>query len=385
MMVPLPMRAPAGAPPGDPGPDKVLFMPYINDLTREEIRAILEERGEPSYRAAQVCEWLYRRRAPSFEVMTNLSLDLRRGLAQDHEIARLSEVRALDSREEAAAKYLLRLPDGSRVESVVLGHPRGATVCISSQVGCAYGCTFCATGTMRFKRNLTPAEITDQIAFIEERLALSPGGREGAGPSGREARHFSNVVFMGMGEPLANYSNLTKAIHIMIEEMGIGARRITVSTCGLAREIGKFAREPYEVGLAISLNAVTDEKRREIMPRAGRVVLRDLIDAARRYFDAKGRLLTFEYVLMDRVNDSVEDARRLAALLHDVPAKINLISLNPFPGCPFGPPSPEAVRRFQLVLEERGKTVTLRKSLGSDILAGCGQLGARRRERGRRK
>ena len=354
-------------------------MPYMNDLTREEIKTILEERGEPGYRAAQICEWLYPRRVRSFEQMTNLSLKLRQELSRDYRITRLEEAESLESHEDGAAKYVLRLADGHTIESVILRHPRGATLCISTQVGCAYRCAFCATGLMKLKRDLTPGEITDQVSFLEERLKTASIPEIHAGDA---ARHFANVVFMGMGEPFANYANLTKAVHIMIREMGIGARRITVSTCGLAKEIVKFAREPYEVGLAISLNAATDEKRRELMPVAEKVNLNELMNAARYYFTTKGRMLTFEYVLIDQVNDGVQDARALADLLRDLPAKINLISLNPYPGCVFGRPVPVRIRKFQDVLESRGKKVTLRKSLGSDILAGCGQLGARKRKRG---
>jgi len=358
-------------------------MSHINDLTREEIRVMLEERGEPGYRAAQICEWLYRRRVRSFEEMTNLPLELRKHLSRDFGITRVKEEKVVESREDGAAKYLLRLHDGARIESVILHHPRGATLCISSQVGCAYKCAFCATGTMKFSRDLTPAEMTDQVSFLEERLAEEAG----AGPEEKRhpdaPRHFANVVFMGMGEPLANYANVTKAIHIMIEEMGIGARRITVSTCGLADEIMRFAREPYEVGLAISLNAPSDEKRQGLMPVAKSVSLPELMNAARYYFSTKGRMLTFEYVLIDGVNDSAHDAHELAGLLRDLPAKVNLISLNPYPGCPFGRPVPARIRKFQSILEERGRKVTLRRSLGSDILAGCGQLGARSRRRRR--
>ena len=358
-------------------------MSHMNDLTREEIKAILKERGEPGYRAAQICEWLYQRRVRSFEEMTNLPLKLRKDLSRDFAITRLREVHVVESHEDGAAKYLLRLSDGARIESVILNHPRGATLCLSTQVGCAYDCTFCATGTMKFKRDLTPGEIADQVSFLEERLAEQAGAGPPENHHPDAPRHFANIVFMGMGEPFANYGNLTKAIHIMIEEMVIGARRITVSTCGLADEIMRFAREPYEVGLAISLNAASDEKRRELMPVAKRVHLPELMNAARYYFSVKGRMLTFEYVLMDGVNDSAHDAHELAGLLRDLPAKINLISLNPFPGCPFGRPVPARIRKFQSILEDRGRKVTLRRSLGSDILAGCGQLGARKHKRGR--
>jgi 23S rRNA (adenine2503-C2)-methyltransferase len=357
-------------------------MPYINDLTREELRSALADRGEPGYRAGQICEWLYLRRARTFSEMTNLPVGLRKELSRDFRIARLEEVDSLESHEDGAAKYVLRLPDGYTIESVVLRHPRGATLCISSQVGCAFECSFCATGRMKLKRNLTPGEITDQVSFLEERLAALPTS-ERSNTEG--SRHFSNVVFMGMGEPLANYHNVTKAIHLMIEEMDIGARRITLSTCGLAKEIARFAKEPYEVGMAISLNAASDEKRRELMPVAGKIRLAELMNAARYYFASKGRMLTFEYVLIDQVNDTAHDAHQLADLLRDMPAKINLISLNPFPGCALGRPVPARIRKFQDVLEERGKRVTLRKSLGCDILAGCGQLGARTSKRGKPK
>jgi 23S rRNA (adenine2503-C2)-methyltransferase len=360
-------------------------MSHINDLTREEIRNLLEARGEPGYRAGQICEWLYGRRVRSFEEMTNLPLALRKDLSRDFAIARVKQDKAVESHEDGAAKYLLGLSDGARIESVILPHPRGATLCISTQVGCAYRCAFCATGTMKFRRDLTPGEITDQVSFLEERLAEAAGTGYLENRLPGAPRHFANVVFMGMGEPFANYANLTKAIHIMIEEMGIGARRITVSTCGLADEIMRFAREPYEVGLAISLNAPSDEKRQDLMPVAKKVRLPELMNAARYYFATKGRMLTFEYVLIDGVNDSAHDAHELADLLKDLPAKVNLISLNPYPGCPFGRPVASRVRMFQSILEDRGRKVTLRRSLGSDILAGCGQLGARKLKRGRTK
>jgi 23S rRNA (adenine2503-C2)-methyltransferase len=355
-------------------------MQHINDLTRQEVKTILAERGEPAYRAGQICEWLYRKRAPSFEAMTNLPLSLRQGLARDFTITRLKEKQVVESRAGSAAKYLLELDDGNEIESVILKHPRGATLCISSQVGCGFGCRFCATATMGLKRNLTPGEITSQVGFLEDRLAEAAGHRPQTS-SAEPARHFSNVVFMGMGEPLANYGNLTKAIHLLIEEMGIGSRRITVSTCGVPDKIMKLADEPYEVGLAISLNSPFASTRQELMPAAGRTPLPELMSAARYYYAKKGRMLTFEYVLIDGINDRIRDAHALAGLVREVPAKINLIALNPFPGCPYRPPDREAIRRFQSTLEERGKKVTLRKSLGSDILAGCGQLGSRRARR----
>jgi 23S rRNA (adenine2503-C2)-methyltransferase len=335
--------------------------------------------------------------------MSNLPKLLRDRLAKGFTITRLKERHRVSSRSDGATKYLLRLPDRRSIESVYLPHRRGATLCISSQVGCAYRCKFCATGTMKLKRNLSPGEIVDQIRFLEEELWDDAGKAEDGkqtkpaeqiapdavtekrNPT-EAARPFSNVVFMGMGEPFANYDNVSAAIRIMIEEMGIGSRRITVSTCGVPDGIMKFAREPHEVGLAISLNSPFDTRRRSLMPIAGRTPLEELMNAARHYFDKKGRMLTFEYVLIADVNDRMRDAYALADLLHDLPAKINLIALNPFPGCDYSKPETEKVSRFKALLESRGKKVTLRKSLGSDILAGCGQLGARmRRKKGSRR
>jgi 23S rRNA (adenine2503-C2)-methyltransferase len=356
-------------------------MQPINDLTREQIARILTRRGQPAYRAAQISEWLYRKHAKSFDEMTNLPQDLRDHLAKHFNITRLKENKRISSGTDGTTKYLLGLDDGKAIESVYLPHPRGATLCISSQVGCAFRCRFCATGTMRLKRNLSPGEIVDQIRYLEEQFpsAVVIDRRD---QSPRE-RSFFNIVLMGMGEPFANYENVITAIHLMIEEMGIGSRRITVSTCGIPDRIIKFAEEPYEVGLAISLNSPFASRRRKLMPVAGRTPLVELMHAARYYHAKKGRMMTFEYVLLADTNDRVRDAYALARLVREVHAKINLIALNPFPGCRYLRPEPAKVRRFKSILESRGKKVTLRKSLGSDILAGCGQLGARSPTRGK--
>jgi 23S rRNA (adenine2503-C2)-methyltransferase len=350
-------------------------MQSINDLTRHEIRLILADLGQPGYRAKQICEWLYGKRAASFDQMTNLPRNLRDHLAKHFSISLVSKKQELVSPEDGVTKFLLELSDGNQIESVFLPHPRGATLCVSTQVGCAFRCRFCATGGMGLKRNLSPGEIVDQVSFARQYMA------EGEDLQTDGARAFSNLVFMGMGEPLANYANLTKAIEILIEEVGIGSRRITVSTCGLPKEMMQLAGLPYEIGLAISLNSPFDDERREIMPIAGRTPLVELMNAARYYFSKKNRMLTFEYVLIGGVNDRVRDAHELASLIREVPAKINLIVINPFPGCRYEPPDAGQVRRFQSILEERGKKVTLRKSLGCDILAGCGQLGARPKKR----
>jgi 23S rRNA (adenine2503-C2)-methyltransferase len=222
---------------------------------------------------------------------------------------------------------------------------------------------------MGLKRDLKPEEIIGQVLFIMDELGEAPhaGGRG-------DTRPFTNIVFMGMGEPLANYANTMKAIAILIGEVGIGSRRITISTSGLPEEMMRLAQEPYEIGLAVSLNAASDEKRESIMPVAARVPLVKLMNAARYYYETKGRILTFEYVLMKGENDSTKDAHELASLTREVPAKINLIALNPFPGCKYEKPDAETVEKFETILKGRGKKATIRKSLGSDIQAACGQL-----------
>jgi 23S rRNA (adenine2503-C2)-methyltransferase len=336
-------------------------MKSINDLTREEIKGVLAHLGQPAYRATQICEWLHRRRAMSFDDMTNLPLALRSELAKHFKITRVSKVAEMVSEDDETAKYVFKLADGSHIESVFLPHPRGATLCISTQLGCALGCRFCATGRMGFKRDLSTGEIVDQVSFFKEYLPLDDDA-----PRSDTARAFSNLVFMGMGEPLANYKNLIKAITILTREVGIGSRRMTVSTAGVPEKIMRLAREPYELSLAISLNSPFEKRRKELMPVAGKTPLSELMSAARYYF----------------AKDRMRDAHALAALLRDIPAKVNLIALNPFPGCRYESPDRDRIRRFQGVLRERGKKVTLRKSLGCDILAACGQLGAGKRKRG---
>jgi 23S rRNA (adenine2503-C2)-methyltransferase len=372
----------------------------INDLSEQEIRSRLTAMGQPGYRARQICEWLYRRRAASFDAMTNLPLALRHELAKIFTITRFTKEEEVVSAKDGATKFALGLPDGNRIEAVFLPQARGATLCISTQVGCAFKCRFCATGRLGLKRNLSAGEIVDQVLFVKEHVA-APGLPDAPGapepprqlepseprephepdephePAGPDERPFSNVVLMGMGEPLANYDNVVKAIDLLVGEVGIGARHLTVSTAGVADKMMRLAETPHEVGLAISLNSPSDDVRREIMPVAGRTPLSKIIAAARYYAAKKGRMPTFEYVLIPDLNDSARDAHALATLIRDVPAKINLIAFNPFPGAPYIRPDETRVRKFQSILRTRGRRATLRKSLGCDILAGCGQLGQR--------
>jgi len=409
-------------------PARPLGPPAINDLTETEIREALVARGEPAYRARQICEWVHRRRARSFGEMTNLPAALRAQLAEAFRITRLELAQQVVSHQDGTTKVALALPDGNRIEMVYLPHRRGATLCISTQVGCAFKCRFCATGKMGLKRNLTAGEIVDQVLFAKEHFrdhpAAHPGqpatdpwhgfaagrdqigqeefeeGDEGvdeeaglpaadqrsaghpaaAHPTAPDDRPFTNKVFMGMGEPLANSDNVMRAIDILMHEVGIGSRRITISTAGVADKIMRLAEAPGEVGLAISLNAPSDEVRRDIMPVAARDPLGKLMNAARYYVAKKGRMLTFEYILIPSLNDSLRDAHALASLTRDIPAKINLIAFNPFPGAPYERPDETKVKRFSSILRGRGKRVMLRRSLGCDILAACGQLGQRPQE-----
>ncbi len=347
----------------------------LNGMTRKEIARAVAALGEPGYRAGQISRWLYRRRVKTVDEMTDLSLDLRETLRRRFVITALEPTGKAVSSEDGALKFGLALGDGDEIETVFLPHTRGATLCISSQVGCAYACKFCATGRMGLKRNLRADEIVGQVLFAMDEL----------GDPDSTARPFTNIVFMGMGEPLANYAAVMKAVAILVKEVGVGARRITISTCGLPAEIMRLAREPFEVGLAVSLNAATDEKRRRIMPVAARTPLVKLMNAARYYHETKGRMLTFEYVVIKGVNDATGDAHELAGLTREVPAKINLIALNPFPGCKFERPETGVLEKFQTILRGRGRKSTIRKSLGSDIQAACGQLAVRRRANRRLK
>lgn len=335
----------------------------INDLSLEEIQKAVADLGEKPYRAKQISEWVYKKRATGFDQMTNLPLDLRRQLSERFCLRLVNLVKEVVSEQSGTTKYLFELFDGRLIESVFLPHARGATLCISSQVGCAFKCSFCATGSMGFIRNLSSGEIVDQVNFV--RYYLSEQGRP-----------FSNVVFMGMGEPLSNLENVLKAVGILIDQVGIGARHITISTVGIPKAIVRLAEFPHEIKLAVSINSPFDQVRREIMPVASKYPLGEVMASVRYYYQAKKRMPTFEYVLIKEINDSTRDARALADLIGNLPAKVNLILLNPFQKCPYQPSTLQKAKQFMSILRARGKKVTLRNSLGCDILAGCGQLGA---------
>lgn len=317
--------------------------------------------GEPRYRAVQVFARLYRKEAPAadFERFSDIPAGLRRGLAERFTLG-LPEIAGRVSSSDGTTKFLFRLDDGALVESVLIPAGRRLTVCLSTQAGCRFGCAFCASGRLGFRRNLRPSEIIGQFLAAEK-------------PAGRE---LSNYVFMGMGEPLDNYDNLARTLRIMNTPQGlnIAARRMTVSTAGLVPGIERFKRLGLQVNLSISLHAVTDRLRSELMPVNRRYPLAELMRAADDYIASGGRMLTFEYIVFKGLNDKPADADGLAAMARKLRAKVNLIPASPVPGLNFRTPSTAEVERFRAWLEERRVRVTVRQSKGRDIAAACGQL-----------
>lgn len=339
-------------------------LPDIRNMTLDEVEQFISGLGKEKYRARQLMKWVYQRGAVSFSAMTDLSKEFRAELAAAARIGSLP-IEEVQSSSDGTKKILFRLEDGLYIESVLIPGKSGRTLCVSTQAGCRMGCAFCLTGKSPFRRNLIAAEIAGQVAGARFDL-----------PEGREA---DNIVLMGMGEPLDNYDNVLKAIRIMTSEFGlaISPRNITLSTCGLPDRIIRLGLD-IPVNLAISLNAPDDAVRREIMPVSRKHPLTELIGACRDYSMPKRRRITFEYILMAGVNDSKEDAEKLARLLRGVRCKINLIAFNEYPGAQFRTPSAEAVEEFRQVLVKHGYTAILRKSKGRDILAACGQLSGTR-------
>ena len=338
----------------------------LRDLRHAELEAFLADLGEPRFRADQIFRWVHARGAVSWDEMTDLPAALRQRLAAAASLAPL-EVDAVQTARDGTRKLRLRASDGRLLESVLIpeDEKEKLTLCISSQVGCALDCTFCATAKLGFGRQLRPGEIVDQVY-----RARALGGPDG--------RRLTNLVFMGMGEPLHNLSAVLAAIEILTSELGcnLSHRRITVSTAGLVPGIEKLGRAPVKVNLAISLNATTDGLRDEIMPINRKWNLQALLGAVRRYPLERRRRITFEYVLLAGRNDTDADAARLPRLLRGIPAKVNLIPWNPHPGAPFARPAWERVVAFQEALKARGLPVYVRRPRGDDIAAACGQLAA---------
>jgi 23S rRNA (adenine2503-C2)-methyltransferase len=330
-------------------------------LRRDALEALLTEMGEPAYRGRQVFQWVQARRVKDPEGMTSLSRALRAALRDRVTISRpaiAGQQRALDG----TRKLLFRLADGEQIESVLIPEPARLTACISTQAGCPLACRFCLTGLMGMRRNLTAAEIVGEVLALQE--AAAPGER------------ISHVVLMGMGEPLLNFAQVEQALHIVCDPFGVNLspRRITLSTAGHVPGIDKLAASKLSVNLAVSLSATTDAVRDRIMPINRRWPLAALLDACRRYPVPARRRLTFEYVMLDGVNDSDEDARRLPRLLRGIPAKLNLIPLNPSPDLPDRPSPPARIAGFQRLLHDAGLTATIRESRGREIAAACGML-----------
>jgi len=345
--------------------------PDLRSLDFEHVANLVAALGEKPFRARQLFRWLHQKGAASLEEMTDLPKPFRAALAEQTTLTTLAaatEQRSVDG----TIKWTWRTHDGKLVESVYMPEEDRKTLCVSSQVGCAVGCTFCMTGTMGLARNLTAGEIVDQIHRANRRIL-----ELGLAPALAGTRPLTNLVFMGMGEPLANYKNLKLALDLLLHEDGpnFSHRHVTVSTSGLVPMIAKLGQET-PVKLAISLNATTDRVRDEIMPINKRFPLEQLLAACRAFPVKQGRRITFEYVLLAGVNDSTEDAERLWRLLKGIPAKVNLIPYNENPGLPFQAPSPERVAAFQELLAARNVTAVVRKNRGRDIAAACGQLAA---------
>ncbi len=353
----------------------------IKSLTIEELQEEFRSWQQPAYRASQVIEWLYRHRVTSFDAMSNLPKSVRERLPREFSLSAL-ELVTVQGADDTTRKFLWRLSDGAFIESVLIpANPSlygesadRQTLCVSTQVGCAYGCKFCASGLDGWKRNLRVEEIVEQVLAVERwASAQAPAEESTTAPSERAV---NNLVIMGMGEPLANYDHLLKALGILNAPWGgnIGARKITLSTSGLCPQIRRLADEPYQYRLAISLHGATDEVRDRIMPINRKYPLRELVAACEYYQARKGRMITFEYILIAGVNDGHDQIRPLAELARRLHAKINLIPYNRVEGLDWERPSDDAQERFLAGVVELGAQATLRREKGHDIDAACGQL-----------
>ena len=335
-------------------------MKDLKSLTLEELKEELKEGGFPAYRAGQLYRWLHVQLAEDPEEITNLPAKLKQFLSENYTITRLQVADRQISRLDGTQKFLFQLPDGETIESVFMKYKFGNSVCVSSQVGCRMGCRFCASTLDGLRRNLLPGEILEEIYTIH-RLT---------------GEKISHVVVMGTGEPLDNYENLLKFLRMLTDENGqnLSMRNVTVSTCGIVPRIYDLAREKLSITLALSLHATTDERRREIMPIANTYTISECMAACRYYFEETGRRVTFEYSLIKGVNDSLRDAKDLAALAGSISAHINLIPVNPVRERDYEQPDLSAVQAFRAKLEKHGINVSIRRVLGRDIDGACGQL-----------
>ena len=360
-----------------------ILLPSILELSREKLASAVVDMGEKTFRSTQLWRSLYRERVRSFDDISTLSKSFRQRLSGTYSISPLSELMFLTSSDSSTSKVLYRLNDGELIESVLMryetdGHRRNRkTACISTQAGCALGCTFCATGQQGFRRNLTVGEIVaqvielDRIAYKEDKIQVAEGKRTKG-----ELQGVTNVVFMGMGEPLANYDNVMASIKVLNDPQGlnIGARHITLSTVGLVPQILKLAEEALQINLAISLHAPDNVTRSQTMPVNIRYPVEELIRACHKYADLTNRRIFFEYVLLKEQNDSVDQARKLGRLLNGLHCHVNLIPVNPTNQGPFERTDLQSAKEFQGGLKQYGIPSTIRMEKGIDINAGCGQL-----------
>lgn len=333
----------------------------IYQYNEQSLQEKLIAMGQPKFRAKQISQWIYTKGVTDFEQMSNLSKKLRAELEQKFQFGTLGQVIEQVS-EDGTRKRLYKLDDGSLIESVLMPYNDGRrTACISSQAGCAMGCTFCATGQMGFKRHLSAEEIFEQAQRYSVELQ-------------QQGERLSNIVLMGMGEPFHNYDAVLEAIGLLRTRLGIGARKITVSTVGIVPKIRQFAKEGIQVGLAISLHSTLNEERSAIMPVNRKYPIEDLIDACHEYAQSTNRRISFEWALINGTNDTEEEATRLAKLLDGLLCHVNLIPLNPTKGYEGEPSDPMRIERFVRILERAGIPATVRVRRGIDIDAGCGQL-----------
>ena len=335
----------------------------IRELKLEELIDFLKNQNIPSYRAKQIHEWLWKKRAISFNEMTSLSLSLRELLEQNFCLNAV-KIHKAEKSSDGTIKYSLKLYDNKLVEGVLIPSKKRLTACISSQVGCSLSCTFCATGTLKLERNLNYAEIYDQIFILNEEALLNFG------------KPLSNIVYMGMGEPLLNYENLLKSIELVLSKTGLSMspKRITVSTAGIAKMIKKLADDDVRFNLAISLHTSDDKKREEIMPINKSINLEELKESIKYFFEKTGTRITYEYILFKDINDSLDDAHELVKFCKSTPCKVNLIEYNSVDNIPFQKASNNKTEKFINFLNEKNVIVNLRRSKGKDINAACGQL-----------
>ena len=332
---------------------------YLKSMTLPEMTACFKEMGQPAFRAKQVYSWLHKA-VCSYEEMTNVPQALRARLQQEYPLFAPKVVRKQESKLDGTIKYLWQLADGNCVETVLMRYRYGNTVCISTEVGCLMGCAFCASTLGGLVRRLEPHEMLDQVMFTQADSGLP----------------VSHIVLMGIGEPLDNFDNVMRFLELVNSEegMNISMRHISLSTCGLVPKIDQLAQKKLQISLAISLHGPNNEKRSRVMPVNKAYPMEELLDACRRYYDLTGRRIHFEYAMIDGLNDTEADARELLRRLKGLGAHVNLIPLNHVEESPFKPSSKKAVARFQQILEDGGITATVRRTLGGDIDASCGQL-----------